>query len=266
MNTKQDFLNKIRIATPCSADWDKMTGDERVRHCQQCKLDVFNIAEMTRDEAYQLIQNKSGRLCVQLYRRQDGTVITKDCPVGLERVKRAYRHCAASVMALFAWIGLSTPALAQDKNQTPLRGDVAIPTPIKCKMGRTRVDKPEIKRTAGMPAPMPVDGLPIPEAGRIIPTRGSVAIYPDKGEIQTVEDVNITNPETTIKTRRNITPLKKENHDKNRLLAGGLILAVLGSAMKLIFGSMKKRSGLWIVGSCSISAFVVIGLIWQTFW
>lgn len=67
-------LDNIRIATPLSADWQKMEGDERVRHCHKCKLNVFNLKEMTRTEAEKLLQTTEGRLCVQIYRRKDGTV------------------------------------------------------------------------------------------------------------------------------------------------------------------------------------------------
>ena len=31
--TKLPLLARIRVATPCTADWNAMTGDDRVRHC-----------------------------------------------------------------------------------------------------------------------------------------------------------------------------------------------------------------------------------------
>lgn len=37
---KEKLLESIRIAAPCKADWNAMTGDERVRFCGQCKLNV----------------------------------------------------------------------------------------------------------------------------------------------------------------------------------------------------------------------------------
>ena len=45
-----DQLDNIRIATPCSMSWDDMEGDGAVRHCSECKLNVHNLSEMTRDE------------------------------------------------------------------------------------------------------------------------------------------------------------------------------------------------------------------------
>ena len=45
------FLDDIQIATPCSASWDDMRGDDRVRHCGDCRMNVYNLSEMTRAEA-----------------------------------------------------------------------------------------------------------------------------------------------------------------------------------------------------------------------
>ena len=78
-------LEQIRIATPCSADWDDMAGDARVRFCGKCEKNVYNLSAMTRQEGEALVRQKEGRLCVRLYQRQDGTVITSDCPVGVRR-------------------------------------------------------------------------------------------------------------------------------------------------------------------------------------
>src|SRR5262245_30602687 len=39
-------LARLRIASPCSADWDEMTGDDRVRFCGRCRKNVYNLSEM----------------------------------------------------------------------------------------------------------------------------------------------------------------------------------------------------------------------------
>jgi hypothetical protein len=41
-------LNNIKIASPCSADWEGMFGSQRKRYCGDCKLNVYNISGMTR--------------------------------------------------------------------------------------------------------------------------------------------------------------------------------------------------------------------------
>lgn len=59
-----------------------MPGDDCVRRCSACRLNVYNLSGMTRGEAAELLHRTEGRLCVRFYRRKDGTVLTSDCPVG----------------------------------------------------------------------------------------------------------------------------------------------------------------------------------------
>jgi hypothetical protein len=103
-------LDNIRVASPCSSDWNQMRGDERVRFCQQCSLNVYNLSSMTRREAEQLISNAEGRLCIRYYRRRDGTVLTRNCPVGLRALKRRLSGAANAVLSaalgFFAGIGI----------------------------------------------------------------------------------------------------------------------------------------------------------------
>jgi len=99
-STTDRFLDTIDVATPCSAPWSDMTGDERVRHCEQCKLNVYNLSEMSERQATALVEKTEGRLCVRFLRRADGTVLTKDCPVGITALKRRARLAYARVAAL----------------------------------------------------------------------------------------------------------------------------------------------------------------------
>ena len=47
MRTALELVNDIQIATPCTADWHAMAGDDRARHCGQCDKKVFNIENLT---------------------------------------------------------------------------------------------------------------------------------------------------------------------------------------------------------------------------
>jgi hypothetical protein len=40
-------LASVIIAEPCGMDWDNMTGDERIRFCNQCSLKVHNLSAMS---------------------------------------------------------------------------------------------------------------------------------------------------------------------------------------------------------------------------
>jgi hypothetical protein len=91
-------LERMGVSSPCSADWGAMHGDERVRRCAQCELDVFNLSELTRAEAQALVRARDGRLCVRFFRREDGTVVTKDCPVGLAGELEPHRYYPEDAM------------------------------------------------------------------------------------------------------------------------------------------------------------------------
>jgi hypothetical protein len=105
MNPDIELLHRIQIASPCSASWDEMRGDERVRFCQHCRLNVYNLSAMEPEDAEALVREKEGRLCVRYYARPDGKMLAKDCPVGLWAVRRMMAAklgaLAAAFLALF---------------------------------------------------------------------------------------------------------------------------------------------------------------------
>ncbi len=115
MNQQKDFLDRMRIASPCNVGWENMTGDDRTRFCDQCSLHVYNISAMTRDEVAVLVKNTEGRICARLYRRADGTVLTRDCPVGLRALRRRVAKVAGA--ALTAVLSLCAVAAGQSKSQ-----------------------------------------------------------------------------------------------------------------------------------------------------
>ena len=111
MEIRTNPLDRVKVAAPCSADWERMTGDDRTRFCHRCSLNVYNLSGMTRREAEALITNAEGRLCVRYYRRADGTVLTRNCPVGLSALKRRASRAARAVLSaaltFLAGLGLS---------------------------------------------------------------------------------------------------------------------------------------------------------------
>jgi hypothetical protein len=125
-------LDNLRVAAPCSSDWNQMAGDERVRFCRQCSLNVYNLSSMTRSEAEKLIANTEGRLCVRYYRRGDGTVLTKNCPVGLRAIKRRVSRTASAmlsaVLGFFAGLGIYTGTVHEEPQvYSNSMGQVALP-------------------------------------------------------------------------------------------------------------------------------------------
>lgn len=129
MNTNRPLsqLASIRVAAPCTMNWDDMEGDEKTRFCASCRLNVHNLSAMTAQEAETLVSRTLGsgdRLCGMLFQRPDGTVLTQDCPVGLAAVKARVRRRVARVAAalgLLATGGAMAAAQGDAGSATRLR-------------------------------------------------------------------------------------------------------------------------------------------------
>lgn len=91
----KNFLNNVTIPTPCPADWDSMIGNDQVRFCKHCSLDVHNLSQMTRAKAERLVARSNGRLCVRYHHDPNGQPLT--LPVGqkLHRISRRVSRIAA---------------------------------------------------------------------------------------------------------------------------------------------------------------------------
>jgi len=120
-------LDNIRVASPCTADWAKMTGDERVRHCGDCAKNVYNISNMTRLEAEALIVEKEGKLCVRYYQRKDGTILLKDCAIGIKRKRRRLVIATGAIAMLAGGIAYQelTKNGREDRGGKHMMGDIA---------------------------------------------------------------------------------------------------------------------------------------------
>src|SRR5688500_5133615 len=152
MTDPRRTLNTIRIASPCSASWDAMVGDDTVRFCGECKLNVYNLSNMTAARAALLVDGAEGRVCVRLYRRKDGTVMTRDCPVGARAALGRMVKSAGAALALVVGLvtGASTRGAAAQDGESGARalqgsprvepdarmGDVALQGKPAVKMGR----------------------------------------------------------------------------------------------------------------------------------
>jgi hypothetical protein len=113
------MIDNIRIASPCTADWEQMKGGDRVRHCDACNLNVYNLAAFTEAEIRALMANRKGRLCGRIYQRRDGTVLMQNCPVGMRAVARSISRIAGAVFAfLTVNFSASLPLLSQSYTRT----------------------------------------------------------------------------------------------------------------------------------------------------
>jgi ankyrin repeat protein len=103
------------IPAPCDADWDSMTGNNRVRFCDHCSLHVTNLSGLTRQEAISLVARSEGRLCVRFVKRGGGSVLSKQAPLKLHHIARRVSRIAAG--AFTATLSLSSVAAQSSLSQ-----------------------------------------------------------------------------------------------------------------------------------------------------
>ncbi len=117
---QNSHLKNLRIAKPCQADWYDMKGTPGVRHCASCKLNVYNLSWMTSEEPEELLRDAKERVCVRFYRRADGTILIRDCPVGLAVSELPWlRHISVLAAAILAAIGLSSASFVRSDAPGP---------------------------------------------------------------------------------------------------------------------------------------------------
>lgn len=106
----KNFLNNLTIPSPCDADWNAMTGNDQVRFCEHCKLDVHDLSLLTRPQAERLVARSKGRLCVRYHHDAKGRPVTLPVSQKLHRIGRRVSRIAAG--AFTATLSVSS-AVAQ---------------------------------------------------------------------------------------------------------------------------------------------------------
>ncbi len=165
------ILDHVRIASPCPMRWEHMRpvdGGQRTRHCERCQLNVHNLSDMTRPEAETFLAARvpGQRICGVFYQRPDGTILTRDCPVGLraarQRLVRLSSRIAAAIILL-----ITGAVLARPRDRDVWRPGLAQTRPFLNLMAWARgraAPAPIFPQIAGdlcIPAPPPVP-LPAP--------------------------------------------------------------------------------------------------------
>lgn len=159
-------LDHVRVARPCPMRWEDMNplgpGD-RVRRCGRCELNVYNLSNMTRAQAEALLASREPgrRLCAGFYRRADGTILTRDCPVGL-RAARARAARLVARLAAAAALLLTGAVLARSRERDRWAGSIAQLRPFAdlCQWIQGRPSPPPAPPAwiAGEICPLPVAG------------------------------------------------------------------------------------------------------------
>lgn len=173
MKTEIPLLQNVRIASPCPASWEAMTpvDADRVRFCDWCQKRVYNLSAMSQAEAEGVLRTHEDHLCVRYYQRQDGTILTGDCPVGLRAARTLLLKTAGVSVWLFllfcaALVGYRAVDRASPVAPKPMVGDII--------QGRASIEE----RAFSQPPPEP--NLRMGEVARWLlpssqPTLGKIA-------------------------------------------------------------------------------------------
>lgn len=170
------ILDGLTIKSPCSQDWDSMTGSDQARFCRHCDKSVHNLSEMTRSEALSLVKKSQGRLCLRYYRRPDGLIQT--ATDNLHSIKRRASRLVAGAFTASLSLAASVVAQTPAPSAPSVSNDVQIVAP-------SEPERPQSQE--GWSGTL--DGKILDSTGAVVPTV-KVTLVEDgtKQELTTVTD------------------------------------------------------------------------------
>ncbi|MFY9221701.1 MAG: ankyrin repeat domain-containing protein [Blastocatellia bacterium] len=124
--SKKSFEQRLKVLSPCSAEWGKMVGNNQVRFCEHCSKSVNNISEMTREQALELVLKSNGRLCVRYYKTSDQKIKSQPSTSDFKLNPSPLLKFAAGVLLTTALS--ASPAIAQ--TMLPTGNNVAVETKL----------------------------------------------------------------------------------------------------------------------------------------
>ncbi len=108
MSANKRRLDQLKVVSPCSTDWDRMSGDEKKRFCSECDKFVYDFSQMTRRQVEAIVSIHRGQMCARITRRPDGSLLTLETPPVHPVVARRASPVVNATLA--AIIGLSVSA------------------------------------------------------------------------------------------------------------------------------------------------------------
>jgi ankyrin repeat protein len=121
MSSSARSFDRLKIVAPCEADWDSMIGNDQVRFCEHCNLQVNNLSGMTRAEAMRLVERSQGRLCVRFGQRANGEVLTRQLPKKLHHIGRRASRIAAGAFSATLSLSSTTAQTTKPDSSTHAR-------------------------------------------------------------------------------------------------------------------------------------------------
>lgn len=117
MSKRQDELAHLQVTSPCSSSWERMSGDEQQRYCDECQRFVYDFSKMPRRQIEAMMAASQGRICARLTRKEDGSLLTLELPPVTAPASRRRLPVASAVMT--AILSMNAAGLAQPLTPPP---------------------------------------------------------------------------------------------------------------------------------------------------
>jgi hypothetical protein len=170
---KLPTLEELRVATPCMVAWDSMVGDARVRRCDTCNQNVYNISQLTRKQANELVAAKDAQMCMRYYHLADGTILLRDSAVEFRPTRLIASAAAALALAgAVAWPARTEPTPAMQRIEDPAPPTVSLPPVV------SSVSDAIDRSTPSVPLHLPVAAPPQHSPQPVFVTAGMPARPP----------------------------------------------------------------------------------------
>ena len=120
MSANKRRLDQLKVVSPCSTDWDRMSGDEKKRFCSECDKFVYDFSQMTRRQVEAIVSVHRGRMCARITRRPDGSMVTLEAPPVHPIVARRASPVVNATLAAILGLGVPANALNVDVSAAQL--------------------------------------------------------------------------------------------------------------------------------------------------
>lgn len=207
------ILRRISIEKPCSKSWEQMSGNDQVRFCGHCDLNVTDVSKLTRAKAVKLVKKSNGRLCLRIHRNPLGEVITRPAVQKLYTISRRASRLAAG--AFTAVLSLSTAAYAQSSGTAEQPSDPPVAT--------QPIDGPDVENP-------PIDTMPLGGDIMVVRHQQPLVVAVSEGDMETVNEllrsgVDVNQAEDDGTTALEVAVGNNDLDMVRRLLAAGASIA-----------------------------------------
>lgn len=111
---KLKILEEISILNPCTEDWNKMSGGNKVKFCNHCQKNVYNLAKMSKPEAIFLLLKKRGKCCLRIEKTKDGSLLFQQTRI-LRNLFNKVSSIGTAFLLFFSQTAFSSLAFAEEK-------------------------------------------------------------------------------------------------------------------------------------------------------